>query len=125
MRARFVPVLLLLLLCVPGTVQAQEVLADYPIPNGRFFSQASGTGPAAGYSVSDDGGQAFFSEFGRLGGVQVLGYPASRRFDNGGFTTQATQRFILQWRPELGRVGFDNSFDLLSAAGRDDWLQRE
>ena len=65
-RARFVPLLALLLLCLPRDVQAQEVIADYPIPNGRFFSQASGTGPAAGYSVSDDGGQAFFSEFGRL-----------------------------------------------------------
>jgi serine protease DegS len=116
---------MLLSFLLPASARAQEVLADYPIPNGRFFSQASGVGPTAGYSITDDGGLTFFAEFSRLGGVAVLGYPASRRFDQGGFTTQATQRFLLQWRPELGHVVFGNSFDILSAAGKDPALQQQ
>src|SRR5579884_740929 len=124
MSRRLITLVCALLLFLPSVAQAQEVLGDYPIPNGRFFSEASGAGPAAGYSITDDGGQAFFSEFNRLGGVAALGFPASRRFAQGGFTTQATQKFLLQWRPEMGQVVFANSFDILSAAGRDDWLRQ-
>src|SRR3954452_19818879 len=126
MATRILP-LLLLIVTVLGAAptayaQAPDPLQDYPVPNGRFFAQASGKGPTAGYTITDDGGQAFFSEFGRLGAVNALGYPASRRFDQGGFSHQATQKFLLQWRPELGQVVFANSFDVLSGAGRDDWL---
>src|SRR5689334_5884458 len=113
MTRRLAALVCALLLLAPSGAHAQEVLGDYPIPNGRFFSEASGTGPAAGYTITDDGGQAFFSEFNRLGGVQALGFPASRRFDQGGFATQATQKFMLQWRPEMGHVVFANSFDVL------------
>jgi len=58
-----------------------------------------------------------------LGGVYVLGYPVTRRFDMDGFVVQAFQKSVLQWRPE--RKGFDflNTFDVLHDRGRDDWLQ--
>lgn len=113
------------LLVPPASAQASEALEDYPVPYGRFFSQASGAGGAAGYTITDEGGRAFHSEFTRLGAVNALGYPASRRYEQGGFVHQATQKFLLQWRPEMGRVVFANSFDLLSAAGRDEWLRAE
>src|SRR5438552_101386 len=127
MPRRLLAVWSVVLVLLPGiaSAAAPSPLKDYPVPNGRFFSEASGQGPVSGYSISDDGAQAFFAEFDRLGGVEALGYPASRRFEQGGFVHQATQKFLLQWRPELGRVVFANSFDVLSAAGRDDWLQRE
>src|SRR5579859_4304817 len=76
---------------------------DRDIPNGHFYTQANGMGGGGtyGYRITDDGGIAFWSEFKRLGGVDVLGYPASTRFTLDGFTVQATQRVILQWRPDV------------------------
>lgn len=98
---------------------------DYPIPNGRFFTQTNGAplGKSPhGYSITDEGGIQFWSEFQRLGGVDVLGYPVSRRFIMDGFVSQATQKFILQWRPERKEVWFVNVFDALAEKGKDGWL---
>jgi hypothetical protein len=65
----------------------------------------------------------FWSEFSRLGGVAVLGYPISRRYVGAdGFTYQAFQRGVLQWRPELGVALPSNTFEQLSAHGRDHLL---
>jgi S1-C subfamily serine protease len=127
MPARILALVLLLFTYLVPAAHAQErdVLDDYPVPNGRFFSQASGAGATSGYTITDDGRQAFFAEFARLGAVEALGYPASRRYEQGGFVHQATQKFLLQWRPEMNRVVFANSFDLLSAAGRDEWLRTQ
>ncbi len=98
---------------------------DYPIQNGRFYTQANGSplGKSPyGYSITDDAGVPFWSEFQRLGGVDVLGYPVSRRFFMDGFISQATQKFILQWRPDQRQVWFVNVFDVLAEKNRDDWL---
>ncbi|MGE5618305.1 MAG: hypothetical protein ACM3US_03515 [Sphingomonadaceae bacterium] len=98
---------------------------DYPIANGRFFTQANGSplGKSPyGYSITDDAGVLLWSEFQRLGGVDVLGYPVSRRFFMDGFISQATQKFILQWRPERREVWFVNVFDVLADRKKDDWL---
>ncbi len=90
--------------------------SDWDIPNGHFFTQTGG------YSIVDQNSIPFWTEFQRLGGVQAVGYPVSRRFQMDGFTVQAMQRVIFQWRPEVGQVYFINVFDRLSQAGKDGWL---
>ncbi|MSQ27299.1 MAG: D-alanyl-D-alanine carboxypeptidase family protein [Dehalococcoidia bacterium] len=102
--------------------QAEAAVPDYPIPEGHFFTQTSPAG-GGGFSVVDDGQAAIWSEFRRLGGVDAVGYPISRRFIWNGYVTQAMQRVVFQWRPETRQVAFVNVFDLLTDAGRDDWLR--
>ncbi|MBI3977692.1 MAG: trypsin-like peptidase domain-containing protein [Chloroflexi bacterium] len=98
--------------------------ADYPITNGHFYTQASGKPSSLeGFAITDEDGALFWHEFQRLGGVQTLGYPSSRRHDCAGFVCQATQRVILQWRADAGVVMFLNVFDDLSRAGFDPWLE--
>ena len=89
---------------------------DWSVPGGRFFTQTGG------YAVVDRDGVPFWSEFQRLGGVQGVGYPVSQRFEWDGFVVQAMQRVIFQWQPATGQVSFVNVFDLLTEAGKDDWL---
>ncbi len=120
-------VLVLAVLTSSGVGSGQAVAAqaggqDWAIPNGWFYTQP-GDGVGRGFSLTDDNGIRFWSEYQRLGGPAVLGYPSSRRFQCDGFVCQATQRAVFQWRPERGAVAFVNVFDLLSQAGRDDWLQ--
>jgi hypothetical protein len=105
---------------VPVTAQAP----DYDIPGGHFYTQANGQGGAGGtgFSITDEGGIPFWSEFQRLGGVPVLGYVASQRFTYKGFVSQATQKYILQWQPQ-GSVHLLNVFDELTALGKDAWLE--
>lgn len=98
---------------------------DYSISDGRFFTQANGSplGKSPyGYSITDEAGVPFWSEFQRLGGANVLGYPVSRRFFMDGFVSQATQKFIFQWRPDQRQVWFVNVFDVLYERKKDDWL---
>src|SRR2546428_13622875 len=68
----------------PRTAGPPTAFADFPIPSGRFYSQASGRDKAFGYSVVDDGGVAFWREFQRLGAVGALGCPPTPRFRPGG-----------------------------------------
>lgn len=112
----------LLWLCAPGPALA--ALPEFPVPGGYFFSETSGQGPAQGYLVTNEGGIPLWDEFQRLGGVDTLGFPVSNRYLQGGFVTQATQRQILQWRPDQGQVVFANVFDLMSQLGLDDHLLR-
>lgn len=101
--------------------------ADFDIPNGHFYMQAvaPGTPPGLGHSIFDGGtdtsGQTimFWTAFNKLGGVAALGYPSSERFMLDGFWTQATQRVLMQWRPELKMVVFVNVFDKLHDLGQD------
>ena len=78
------------------------------------------------YEVTNDDGVLFADEFERLGGVDTLGYPASHRFRRGnqwdGFTYQLTQGALLQWRPVFGKAYLANTFEILEARRRDDWL---
>ena len=93
------------------------------VPAGRFYVEAGGG--RGGYRISDEGGMTFWTSFQALGGVDALGYPSSQRYQSGdGFTYQATQGALLQWRPELGRAVPANIFEMLQAAGKDDWLDR-
>lgn len=113
---------------LPGLPAARPATAaaptDFAVPGGWFFSQASGRGEDArwGYRITDEGGLRFWGEFQRLGGVPAVGYPASRRFQGSGFILQATQKYILQWRPEANQVWFLNIFDLMHDVGLDNWL---
>src|SRR5690349_16871709 len=105
---------------------AQTTGADQDIPGGHFFTQTnSNAGPQFGYRITDEGGIGFWSEFKRLGGVTALGYPASRRFSLDGFIVQATQKVIMQWRPEVSQVYFVNVFDKLHDQGKDSALQQQ
>src|SRR5947209_13147911 len=115
-----------LLALTPGTGRAAKLpTLDWPIVNGHHFTQASGfpagTSPM-GFALVDDKDAKIWSEFKRLGGVDRLGYPASRRFHWGGYVTQLTQKAVLQWRPDTGTVDFVNVFDDLAATGKNDWL---
>jgi hypothetical protein len=85
-----------------------------------FYPQA-GQGKG-GFWLVDDSKASFYSSFQGLGAVAALGYPASQRFDKDGFTYQATQGALMQWRPELGRAILANSFEWFTTAGQDDWL---
>ena len=106
----------------PAPAAAAEPL-DFAIPGGWFFTQASGRGDGKwGYRITDESGVRFWSEFQRLGSVPAVGYPASGRFSGNGFTLQATQKFILQWRPEVNEAWFLNIFDIMHDAGLDGWL---
>ena len=102
---------------------------DYALPNGHFFTQANGQGGAGGtgYPVVNSQPFAqfvrFADEFRRLGGVPLVGFPASRSFVLDGFVTQAYQKAIFQWRPEVDEVFFVNVFDLLHDRGFDPFLR--
>jgi hypothetical protein len=103
-------------LCLASGRSAVSAAADFRIPNGHYFAQTGG------FAVTNDAGVGFWDAFVRLGGVQAVGYPVSRRFDHGGFVTQVMQKAVFQWRPETGDVYFVNVFDDLAAAGKNDWL---
>src|SRR5215216_3474536 len=96
---------------------------DQPIPSGRFFSQTAGRDGRSGFRVTNEGGVRLWDEFRRLGGVEALGYPISRRFSWKGFTVQAMQKGVLQWRPDAGQAWLTNVFDELHEADKDGWLQ--
>jgi Cellulase (glycosyl hydrolase family 5) len=97
--------------------------AEYDIANGHFFTQTNDQqGAPSGFSVTDADGIPFWTAFVKLGGVDSVGYPVSRRFQLDGFTVQAFQKAVLQWHPEQARFDFLNIFDMLHDRGRDDWL---
>jgi serine protease Do len=106
------------------TAPSRQTLRDYDVVNGHFYTQ-TGLGEDAGYAITDEGGIPLWSEFQRLGGVGALGYPVSRRFTWEGFVVQATQKAVLQWRPDLNRAVFVNLLDEMSDAGLDGWLESQ
>lgn len=123
-------ILLALIMALPMVLAVSSASAaqgdlDYDIPNGHFYTQANGsplgTAPT-GYSVTNDNGVPFWDAFQQYGGPYVLGYPVTGRFMYDGFVTQAMQKVVFQWRPEVGQVWFLNTFDALHDKGKDDWL---
>jgi hypothetical protein len=98
--------------------------AEYDVPTGHFFTQTNGRKEApSGFSVTDEAGVPFWTAFQELGGVDVLGYPVTRRFELDGFAVQGFQKAVLQWRPDKHEFWFLNTFDALHDRGRDDWLE--
>ncbi|MHB1132299.1 MAG: hypothetical protein ACYC4L_07895 [Chloroflexota bacterium] len=110
------------LVAPPAPAAAQQAVQDWDIANGHFFTQ-TGKGNQSGFSISDDNGVLFWREFQRLGGVNVLGYPVSRRFLWNGFVCQAMQRVVLQWRADSQSVSFVNVFDMMNDTGKNEWLE--
>jgi hypothetical protein len=104
----------------------QNESTEIDLPNGRFYAQANGFSGSggSGFAVTDDADANLWAEFQRLGGVEQLGYPVSGRFVYRGFLTQAFQRLVLQWRPELAEAVPLNVLDDLSQRGTDPWLER-
>jgi hypothetical protein len=94
------------------------------LPNGRFFKEANGFDGfgATGFVVFNDADAQMWSEFQRLGGVDMVGYPISNRFLRNGLQTQVFQKLVLQWHPELGRAVAIDVLDELSRRGVDGWL---
>src|SRR3954469_5988815 len=107
---------LLVALTALGPRPAAAAGADFPIPDGRFFTQTGG------YAVSNADGVRFWDAFQALGGVEAVGSPVCGRFSHAGCVTQAMQKAVFQWRPDTRSVSFVNVFDDLSRAGRDDFL---
>jgi hypothetical protein len=93
---------------------------------GWLYRQANGLSGAGmgGYRVYDDAQASFWTELQRYGGVNTIGYPITQRFEYQGFVTQAFQKMVLQWRPELGQAVPVNVLDDLNARGTDAWLDR-
>ena len=106
----------------PANPAGQAGQADFALSNGWFYTQASGQ-PGRGFAVTDEAGEPFWSEFRRLGGVSGVGYPISQRFVWDGFVSQAFQKMVFQWRPEVGRVYAINVIDVMHERGLDDWLR--
>ena len=111
-------------MAVWAVLPARADSGDYAVEGGRLFTQAAETDvPDLGFAVTDADGIHFWTEFQRLGGVQALGYPLSRRFVWDGFTVQVFQKVVLQWRPESNTFMFVNVFDRLNLEGYDDTLE--
>src|SRR5438270_6312460 len=119
-------VLLLASTYLPGAGAQVGGGADSDLPGvGHFYTQTNaGAGAQFGYRITNEGGIGFWDQFQKLGGVTALGYPASRRYQMDGFFVQATQKYILQWRPETSSVAFVNVFDKLHDQGKDSALQQ-
>ena len=103
---------------------ARDRGADYDVAGGHFFTQTNGrTESPSGFTVTDADGIPFWTAFQALGGIDVLGYPVTRRFELDGFVVQGFQKSVLQWRPDKREFWFLNTFDALHDRGRDDWLE--
>ncbi|MCX6024415.1 MAG: hypothetical protein NTZ05_22335, partial [Chloroflexi bacterium] len=74
------------------------------MPGGHFFTQTGSNTLSFGFAVLDDAQAPLWTEYQRLGGAALLGYPISHRFEWNGALSQATQRAVLQWRPREGRA---------------------
>src|ERR1051326_2350903 len=108
--------------------------ADYPVSGGWFFTQEAhgcivGHGPSRrrGYLVQDDEKGAFWTEFRRYGGLDVLGYAVTQPYHypagaTDGYWYQAFEKGILQWQPENGRAVMANAMDMFTDQGLDDDL---
>ncbi|MDE2868187.1 MAG: M23 family metallopeptidase [Chloroflexota bacterium] len=118
-----------LFLALVGGARASEPQAtvpavcasDFAIPNGWFYTQTGGAG--VGFPVWDDADARFWTAFQNLGGLPVVGYPISQRFQQHGFTVQAFQKLVLQWDPAADRANAVNTLDNLHQAGFDSWLE--
>lgn len=95
--------------------------SDFAISDGWFYTQTGGEG--IGFAVWDDAEARFWTAFQDLGGIPVVGYPISQRFQQHGFTVQAFQKMVLQWDPGANRANAANTLDNMHQAGFDPWLE--
>jgi len=108
---------------------ANQVLTDFEVPNGWFYTQTNGNGGSGGrgFRVIDDSDAQMWSAFKAYGGVAELGYPVSRRFrfNSGQHVYQIFQRYAIDWDPAAKQPQFMNVMDLLHDGNFDGWLQAE
>ncbi|MDP8924935.1 MAG: hypothetical protein M3O34_18965, partial [Chloroflexota bacterium] len=101
-------------------------LPDWDLADGRFYAKQTGElhrTDRLGYTLTNEGGIPFWDEFRRLGGEAVLGRPVSGRVTLAdGLAYQATERALLQWRPDLGRAVLADALEILEQQGHGDWL---
>lgn len=117
-------IILLIIAALPEIVVADQE-PDFDIADGHFYTQGSGLEPSrsrVGYRLTDEDDLPFYTTFRRLGGVPVLGYPISQRFQWQNKVTQVTQRGVLQWDESVADTIVFDILDYLSAQGWDDWL---
>jgi hypothetical protein len=102
---------------------------DYDLPGGlgHFYGQADGQAGASGngYVVDNSDGVMFWDYLKAVGGPTVVGYPVSDRMTWDGFTVQAFQKVVFQWRPEGKTVYYVNVFDLMHDRGLDGFLESQ
>lgn len=116
---------LLLIGAFPGIVVADSA-SDYEIAEGHFYTQGNGLAlpnNQKGFSLTNEDNALIYAEFRRLGGVSILGYPISQRFQWEDRVSQVTQRALLQWHEAEDRVVLFEIFEYLSKQGWDDWLR--
>ena len=112
-----------LALSVFGSMPVRADVVDWDLSNGHFYTETNGGRAGYGFAIVDDDQARFWSEFRRIGGVAIVGYPISQRFIWNGFVSQAMQKGVLQWRAGENRAVFVNVFDQLAASGFDPLLQ--
>ncbi len=125
---------LILTLCVLGltaaavlAAPARQAASDEAIPDGWHYRQASGTADGRGFDLRDlphtpVGPVSFWTHAENMGGVEILGYPASRAFvGRDGCVYQVLQRVTLQACQGHG-IRFANTFQILEEAVQDTFL---
>ena len=82
-----------------GLILAPTSAAASEIPGGYFFTEAlPDRQDGAGFAVQDGHGASLWTAFQQAGGVEVLGYPISRRFDLDDHIAQAfSSGSVLVW----------------------------
>ncbi|MBV8085892.1 MAG: M23 family metallopeptidase, partial [Chloroflexi bacterium] len=106
---------------------ANEALLEFDIPNGHYYTETNGHGGGGGqgFSVVDDTEASMWTALQGSGGVDVAGYPISRRFSltgSGQHVFQAFQKVVLEWDPSSKSATAVNVMDLLHDAGLDQRL---
>jgi hypothetical protein len=115
-------------LASPQSSPGRLAVADWALPDGRFYTQTNGRPPLsspAGYAVTNTGSVKFWDEFQRLGGIDSAGYPISNRFPFRGFTVQVFQNLAFQGNEQTGEVNLLNLMDDLSELKKDEFLFEE
>ena len=98
----------------------QDQPADYDLPNGHFYSQAVPGAPHGfGFTVVDVPGQPFWTTYSRLGGLQTLGYPVSRRFLLDWGVAQGFQAGVLLVDPTTGGSTLVPQLEVVPAEARE------
>jgi hypothetical protein len=94
-------------------------LPEWDLPNGRFFAEPGNQRERAartGFSLTNRSGVRLWDEFRRLGGTAVLGRPITERIRlPDGWYYQATERALLQWRPDLDQAVALNPLEWLQS----------
>ena len=109
-----------------GPAAAQEPVQGWTnLPNGVYFTTGADEFGSLGYAVLDGpNGPPFWTAYVLLGGETTLGAPLSRPFLlPDAHVHQLFEYGMLRWHPGAAGAGLADTLDLMSAAGRDPWLQ--